>query len=163
MHPEQPSCILIKATSGLAWGRPFTARNPYIRAVLDQCDQWLRAERDTSLLDVMFGRSGAGDGDLNDPAWAQPAIYALEVALTALWESVGIRPDTVLGQGIGEVAAAQVSGALVREDGMRLAASLTGPDVALYRNTPAPPERTWVSSVTGRVVPPSEVRDNAYW
>ena len=53
------------------------------------------AERGASLLDVMFGRPGAA-GDLDEPAWKQPAIYALECALAALWASLGVRPDVVV-------------------------------------------------------------------
>ena len=95
---------------------------PVIRAVLDRCDVALGEERGASLLDVMFGRPGAA-GDLDDPQWKQPAIYALECALTALWSSLGIRPDVVLGHSLGEIAAAQAAGGFGLEDGLRLAAT----------------------------------------
>ncbi len=68
---------------------------PVFRAVLDRCDRLIREERGSSLLDVMFGRPGAA-GDLDEPRWTQPAIYALECGLTALWDSVGISPDVVI-------------------------------------------------------------------
>ncbi len=94
---------------------------PVVRAVLDRCDAVLGEERGASLLDVMFGRPGAA-GDLDDPQWKQPAIYALECALTALWSSLGIRPDAVLGHSLGEIAAAHAAGVFDLEDGLRLAA-----------------------------------------
>ena len=94
---------------------------PVVRAVLDRCDEVLREERGASLLDVMFGRDPAA-GDLDDPQWKQPAIYALECALAALWSSLGIRPDVVLGHSLGEIAAAHTAGAFGLEDGLRLAA-----------------------------------------
>ena len=94
---------------------------PVVRAVLDRCDAVLGKERSASLLDVMFGRPGAA-GDLDDPQWKQPAIYALECALTALWSSLGIRPDAVLGHSLGEIAAAHAAGVFDLEDGLRLAA-----------------------------------------
>ena len=94
---------------------------PVVRAVLDRCDEVLHEERGASLLDVMFGRPGA-QGDLDDPQWKQPAIYALECALTALWSSLGIRPDVVLGHSLGEIAAAHTAGVFGLEDGLRLAA-----------------------------------------
>ena len=94
---------------------------PVVRAVLDRCDDVLGEERGASLLDVMFGRPGA-TADLDDPQWKQPAIYALECALTALWSSLGIRPDAVLGHSLGEIAAAQAAGVFDLEDGLRLAA-----------------------------------------
>ena len=134
---------------------------PVVRAVLDRCDGMLREERGASLLDVMFGRTGA-EGALDDPAWTQPAIYALECALGALWSSLGIGPSVVIGQGIGELAAAQASGVFGLEEGLRLAAArgrgenLTGIEVA-------PPSVTLVSSVTGRVMESGDALDEAYW
>ena len=102
-------------------GETLYASEPVVRSVLDRCDEWLREERDASLLDVMFGRPAAS-GDLDDPQWKQPAIYALECALGALWSSLGIRPDVVLGHSLGEIAAARAAGVFGLEGGLRLAA-----------------------------------------
>ena len=96
---------------------------PVVRAVLDRCDAVLAEERGgASLLDVMFGRAGAA-ADLDDPQWKQPAIYALECALAALWESIGIRPDVVFGHSLGEIAAAQTAGVFSLDEGLRFAAA----------------------------------------
>ena len=103
-------------------GKLLYRTEPVFRAVLDRCDRLIREERGASLLDVMFGRPGA-DGDLDEPRWTQPAIYALESALTALWDSVGIRPDAVLGHSLGEIAAAHVAGVLSLEDGLHFASA----------------------------------------
>ena len=104
-------------------GEALHASEPVVRAVLDRCDALLAAERGgASLLDVMFGRPGAA-GELDDPQWKQPAIYALECALAALWESIGIRPDVVLGHSLGEIAAAHTAGVFGLKDGLRFAAA----------------------------------------
>ncbi len=103
-------------------GKALYEREPVARAVLDRCEAVFREERGASLLDVMFGRDEAGDRDLDDAEWMQPAIYALGCALTALWESVGVRPDVVLGHSLGEIAAAQTAGVYSLEDGMRFTA-----------------------------------------
>ncbi len=102
-------------------GEVLYESEPVARAVLDRCEDVFQEERGASLLDVMFGRPGAV-GDLGDTAWEQPALYALECALTALWSSVGIRPGVVLGHSVGEIAAAHAAGVFSLEDGMRLAA-----------------------------------------
>ncbi|MDE2838208.1 MAG: acyltransferase domain-containing protein [Chloroflexota bacterium] len=102
-------------------GEELYGHEPVFRAALDRCDAALREVRGASLLDVMFGRPGAA-GDLDDPAWTQPAIYALECALTALWSSVGVRPDAVMGHGPGEISASQAAGVFSLEDGLRAAA-----------------------------------------
>ena len=71
----------------------------------------------------MFGRPGA-PGDLNDPAWSYPALYALECGLTTLWASIGIRPSVVAGFGAGEIAVARTARMFSLEDGLRLAAAV---------------------------------------
>ena len=81
-----------RADAGLA----LYETEPVVRAVLDRCEVAFGEIRGDSLLDIMFGRAGS-DGLLDDPAWAQPAAYALECALTALWSSAGIRPNVVVG------------------------------------------------------------------
>ena len=100
-------------------GQGLYESEPVARAVLDRCEAVLLQERGISLLDVMFGRS---EEDLGDTAWEQPALYALGCALTALWSSVGICPEVVVGHSIGELAAAQAAGVFSLEDGMRFAA-----------------------------------------
>ncbi len=102
-------------------GAALYESEPVVRAVLDRCNKVLEEERGASLLDIMFGRPGAA-GDLDDPQWKQPAIYALECALTALWSSLGIRPDVVLGHSLGEIAAAHAAGVFDLDNGLRLAA-----------------------------------------
>ena len=126
-------------------GRTLYDTEPVARAVLDRCESVFREERGASLLDVMFGRAGERTGDLGDTAWEQPALYALECALTALWASVGIRPAAVLGHSVGELAAAQAAGVFSLDDGMRLAATrgtlLSGIEPGAMAAVFAPPAR----------------------
>ena len=158
-------------------GQTLYASESVVRAVLDRCDSVLREAQGASLLEVLFGQT---PGDLNDAAWTQPALYALECALTALWASVGIRPSVVAGHSLGEMAAAQAAGVFGLEDGLRFAAArgvlieglpevgaqaaaLDDLQTALEGIAMAPPSLTLVSNVTGRVVEPGETLDAAYW
>ncbi|WP_289016704.1 type I polyketide synthase, partial [uncultured Aeromicrobium sp.] len=49
----------------------------------------------------------------------QPALYAVQTSLAALWQAHGVRADVVVGHSIGELAAARVAGAFSHDDGAR--------------------------------------------
>jgi acyl transferase domain-containing protein/acyl carrier protein len=53
----------------------------------------------------------------------QPVLVGLQLALTALWRSHGVRPDAVIGHSMGEVTAAVVAGALSPADGLKVIAT----------------------------------------
>ena len=113
-----------QASQWVGMGAELYESEPIVRTVLDRCDALLRESRSESLLDAMFGRSAGSvhPPDLDDPVWKQPAIYALECAVSALWASLGVRPDVVLGHSLGEIAAAQTAEVYSLEDGLRFSA-----------------------------------------
>ncbi len=107
---------------GSVWpgmGLDLYETEPVAREILDRCEAAFRNELGRSLLDPMFGREPV---DLAATEWAQPALYALECALTAMWSELGLQPVAVMGHSVGEVAAAQAADIWSLEDGLRFAA-----------------------------------------
>ena len=143
-------------------GKELYETEPVARAILDRCDALIREDRGASLLDVMFEDLGAGES-IDDPAWTQPAVYALECALTALWSRVGIRPDVAVGHGLGRTAAAQAAGVLTLEDGLRLAATQGDFEEILSAVDVPAPSVTLVSGPNGQAVQAGERVDESYW
>jgi acyl transferase domain-containing protein len=92
--------------------------NPVFTDVVHRCDELLREHVDWSLVEEL--RRPADESRLDQTAFAQPAIFAIQVGLAAVWRAWGVVPHSVVGHSVGEVAAAHVSGALDLSQAVRV-------------------------------------------
>ncbi|WP_370350378.1 type I polyketide synthase [Catenulispora sp. EB89] len=90
-------------------------------AHLRRCDEALAPHTGWSVLDVLHGTEGAPPMDGSDVI--QPVLFAVTIALAALWQAAGIRPAAVVGHSMGEIAASHIAGALSLPDAAKLVAA----------------------------------------
>ncbi len=105
-------------------GRQLYETQPTFRNTLEQCHEMLRSYQEQPLLDVLYPTPSDKRQAtiINQTAYTQPAIFAIEYALAELWQSWGIQPAAVIGHSIGEYVAACVAGVFSLKDALRLIA-----------------------------------------
>ncbi|MEO1132296.1 MAG: type I polyketide synthase, partial [Cyanobacteria bacterium J06639_1] len=101
-------------------GRELYDTQPTFRQALDRCDELLQDELEKPLLDVLFA---VDSSLLNETAYTQPALFAIEYAMFRLWTSWGLKPEAVMGHSVGEYVAACVAGVFSLEEGLKLIAA----------------------------------------
>jgi acyl transferase domain-containing protein/acyl-CoA synthetase (AMP-forming)/AMP-acid ligase II/acyl carrier protein/ubiquinone/menaquinone biosynthesis C-methylase UbiE len=117
----------------MGMGRQLYDTEPNFRKTLDYCDSILKPYLEHSLLDTLY--ASAGDETLLDEtAYTQPILFAIEYALAQLWKSWGIEPAAVIGHSLGEYVAACVAGVFSLEDGLKLIAERSRLIQALPKN-----------------------------
>ncbi|NES81718.1 MAG: SDR family NAD(P)-dependent oxidoreductase, partial [Moorea sp. SIO2B7] len=109
-------------------GRQLYQQAPTFREAINQCEQILSSLetfQDKSLREILYptDTDESGSSLLDQTAYTQPALFAIEYALFKLWQSWGIKPDVVMGHSVGEYVAATVAGVLSLEDGLKLIAA----------------------------------------
>jgi thioester reductase-like protein len=117
----RPKLAFVFTGMGPQWwamGRQLLQDEPVFREAVEECDALLGSWADWSLLEELT--ADEGHSRVHEAQIAQPAIFAVQVALAAQWRSWGIEPDAIVGHSVGEVAAACVAGALRLPDAVRV-------------------------------------------
>ncbi|MCB0165378.1 MAG: type I polyketide synthase [Anaerolineae bacterium] len=162
-------------------GRQLYQTQSAFRSAFDRCADILSTTAQTSPLDHLFSDDQLASTPSNHPL----ALFALEFALSQLWQSWGVKPALVIGYDVGEYVAACVAGIFPLETGLRLVAERSrlmqpqriSDDVSPQRadTTPvdfarivqevtyASPTIPFISTVTGQITSPKEIAGPTYW
>ena len=100
-------------------GRELFEDEPVFRSSIESLDAEFAQHADWCLVDAI--RDPQGMQTLQRLSRLQPTLIAVEIALAELWSHWGVRPNAVVGQSLGEIAAAFIAGALDRSTVARLA------------------------------------------
>ncbi|NEP88098.1 MAG: SDR family NAD(P)-dependent oxidoreductase, partial [Okeania sp. SIO2C2] len=107
----------------LQMGRQLYQTQPTFQKIIDQCSDILSSYLEVPILEVLYPKDAQKSSSLLDQtAYTQPALFAIEYALFKLWESWGIKPNVVMGHSVGEYVAACTAGVYSLEDGLKLIA-----------------------------------------
>ena len=115
------SLVFVFSGQGSQWplmGVSLARQEPVFRAALEQCEAAIQRWAGWSLLDQLSAPEA--ESKLADTEFAQPAIFAIQVALARLLESWGVRPAAVIGHSAGEIAAAHIAGILSLSEAARV-------------------------------------------
>lgn len=103
-------------------GAELYRTSPTFRVAIDQCEELLRPCMDRKLTEILFPAPG-DESLINQTLYLQPAMFALQYALTELWRSWGLEPALVAGHSLGEYAAACAAGIFSVSDGLQFVAA----------------------------------------
>ena len=96
---------------------------PVYRQHLDECAGRLQPLLGFDLKELLFAdadRDAAAVDRLNQTAFTQPALFAVEFALARLWMSWGVKPQAMIGHSVGEYVAAHLAGVFSLDDALAL-------------------------------------------
>jgi acyl transferase domain-containing protein/NADPH:quinone reductase-like Zn-dependent oxidoreductase/acyl carrier protein len=160
MAGEKPlQVVFIAPGQGSQWdgmARELLLESEAFRESFTACDRAIALETEWSLIE----RLGAPDAALflQQIDFVQPALFAMSVALAAVWSAAGVVPDAVIGHSMGEVAAAHLAGVLSLEDAAavicrrsRLMRRLSGSGAMASVDLPAAELSRWLEPFVGRL------------
>ena len=96
--------------------------NHYFRSIIDQAADILKPDLGIDMRDLLCGVEHDQDtiAQLNDTAYAQPALFIIEYASAKLLMQAGVTPSVLFGHSVGELCAACLAGVFSFADGLSI-------------------------------------------
>lgn len=115
IQSEKKLCFMFSGQGSQWWGmaRGLLTSNAVFANAIDAYDEKFKAASGWSIKEELLRDEDASR--IDDTTVTQPALFAIQSGLAALWEHFGIKPDMVLGHSIGEAAASYVAGGISLE------------------------------------------------
>ncbi|UII23300.1 type I polyketide synthase [Fulvivirga ligni] len=113
LHAVNDKVVFIFPGQGSQWigmGKALFQYEPVFKETIIACDKEWNKYTDWSLIDQLH--AAEGESRLDEIDVIQPMLSAVQIALGKLWMSIGLKPDSVVGHSMGEVAAAYISGSI---------------------------------------------------
>jgi acyl transferase domain-containing protein/NAD(P)-dependent dehydrogenase (short-subunit alcohol dehydrogenase family)/acyl carrier protein len=117
----RPPVAFMYSGMGPQWwgmGQQLYRTEPVFRQAIDECEEVFQKVAGWSVRTEMLAEER--QSKMSSTVVAQRAVFTVQVALTRLLESWGIRPEAVCGHSLGEVAAAWACSAVSLEDAVRI-------------------------------------------
>ena len=124
----RPLCFLFPGQGAqyAGMGKALYATEPAFRACVDECADILKTHLERDIRELLFPADeqiAKANEQLEETAFAQPALFVIEYSLARLLMTWGLKPNAMLGHSIGEYVAACLSDVLSLEDALMLVAA----------------------------------------
>ncbi len=148
-------------------GAELYRTEPLYRSIVDECAEVVEKLTGIDMVNKLYHLSQEGlneDGRFKEEVTNRAAAFITGYALASLWRSWDIEPEMMIGEGVGEYAAACTAGVMTLQDALRMVCSRDDELFDTLKNfTLQAPQVTLVSSVTGKMMDSSEAVKPEYW
>jgi acyl transferase domain-containing protein/acyl carrier protein len=159
---NRPVSFLFSDAGAGAALEPLYRTEPAFRAEVDRCAELLQKSLGSDLRAALYPEDGSRPV-LSGPL-AAAARFVEPYALARLWMAWGVQPESLLGEGVGELVAACLAGVLPLEDALAVAVARGGgPEPVLNGFHLKAPEVPVYSAATGALLTAEDATRAATW
>lgn len=114
---EKHKLIFVYSGQGSQWwgmGQELMQTEDVFAKTMKEFDSYFSVIAGWSVLEAL--QQSKENSEVGSTRMAQPAIVAIQIALTELFRFYGVEPDALIGHSLGEVTVAYVSGSLTMQE-----------------------------------------------